>query len=220
MTTQKVALSSSATSGATTSSGSAAPTTLSGLLTSMLGETREREIINNIQGTPPNSVLEFYIRGKLTEPELNELTPYLISGTNTGTYKKGLINVNTASATVLECVPGISQQIATQIVSTRQSQSQTTPYSDLAWLVSIFGDNAQGHTAAYQAGPYLTTESFQVTADVAAVGPGGLGYRRTLFVIDGSNGAPQIVYRRDMTPLGWALGPGALQSIGNMQTTP
>ena len=161
-------------------------------------------------GPVRKSVLEFYIRGKLTAAELDELTPYLTM--STGHYKTGLINVNTASATVLACVPGITPTLASQIVSARQSQ--TTPSTNLAWVATILGN-----AASIKAGPYLTTETFQVTADIAAVGPGGLGYRRTLFVIDGSNGTPQIVYRHDMTSLGWALGPGALSSLGTAGTT-
>ncbi|HWB60477.1 MAG TPA: helix-hairpin-helix domain-containing protein [Chthoniobacteraceae bacterium] len=203
--------------GGSSSSGSSSgtPTTLTTLLTTVLGQNRAVEVALNVsssnKGAQPKSVLEFYMRGKLTADELDELTPYLTM--STGHYKSGLINVNTASETVLECIPGISQQVASQIVSTRQQQS--TPYTNLAWVAPLFGTSASGSAAAFQAGPYLTTESFQVSADVAAVGQGGLGYRRTLFVIDASNGAPQIVYRHDMTPLGWALGPNELQAIGS-----
>ena len=200
------------------SSSSTTPTTTRALLTSMFGATRGRELMDNVTiaaasrggSGPVNSVLAFYIDSKMTAAELDQITPYLTM--NTGQYKKGLINVNTASATVLACVPGITPDLATQIISARQGQ--TTPSTNLAWLVPILGAKA-----ALQAGPYLTTESFQVTADVAAVGPNGLGYRRTLFVMDGSNGTPQIVYRRDMTPLGWALGPNALQSVEKLKVT-
>ncbi len=239
VTTGSAAVSSGSASsqGSTTNSGSTTPATLSALLTQMLGQNRAQEVTLNVLGSfetasagvtgtggrgggggaaassgTVNSVLEFYIRGKLTATELDTLTPYLTSGTNKGNYKQGLINVNTASAEVLACVPGITTSTASQIVSTRQGQ--TTPYTNLAWIATILGN-----TASYQAGPYLTTESFQVSADVAAVGPGGLGYRRTQFVIDGSNGAPQIVYRHDMTPLGWALGPQALQSLQSIGKT-
>lgn len=206
------------TSGA--SSYASAPKTLNALLSNLLGPNRALEVIANVAssfaaggsgggrgggGGRLRSVLEFYIRGKLTAAELDQLTPYLTM--STGNYKTGLINVNTASATVLACVPGITPEMATQIVSARQSQA--TPYTNLSFVATILGN-----TAAFRAGPYLTTETFQVSADIAAVGTGGLGYRRTLFVIDASNGAPQIVYRRDMTSLGWALGPGALSSLG------
>ena len=48
--------------------------------------------------------------------------------------------------------------------------------------------------------------SYQYTADIAAVGPYGRGYRRVKFVFDTSSGAPKIIYRQDLTHLGWALG--------------
>jgi hypothetical protein len=38
------------------------------------------------------------------------------------------------------------------------------------------------------------------------VGHNGRGYRRVRFVFDTSSGIPQIVYRQDLTYLGWALG--------------
>ena len=142
----------------------------------------------------------------MTEAELDQITPYLTM--STGQFAKGLINVNTASQAVLQCVPGISQDQAGQLVSTRAAQ--TTPYTNLAWVVQILGN-----ASSIQAGPYLTTQTYQVTADVAAVGPHGRGYRRTLFVIDGSTGTPQVVYRRNMAPLGWALGPDALSDDGH-----
>jgi DNA uptake protein ComE-like DNA-binding protein len=197
--------------GESLASSASSATTLNGLLTSVLGETRGRQVAGAARaGGPVTSVLQFYVNSGMTAAELDEVTPFLTM--SSGSYKTGLINVNTASATVLACVPGITPAMASQIVSTRQAQS--TPYTNLAWLVPILGNQV-----AIQAGPYLTTASYQVTADVAAVGPNGLGYRRTLFVIDGSNGTPEVVYRHNMTPLGWALGPNAMQSAGKQNTT-
>jgi hypothetical protein len=46
---------------------------------------------------------------------------------------------------------------------------------------------------------------------VAAVGPFGRGYRRVRFIFDTSEGAPRIIYRRDFTHLGWALGKNVRQ---------
>ncbi len=175
------------------------------VLTSAFGSSRAQAIIRRLGGGSVRSVLEFYIRGGLTEAELDEVTPKLTMGG--GTFKTGLIDVNTASAAVLQCVPGITQALATQLVSARQNQA--APYTNLAWVSPILGT-----AASVQAGPYLTTQSFQWTADVGAVGRYGRGYRRTLFVIDSSTGAPQIVYRRNLASLGWALGPAALQNLG------
>ncbi|HEY2573326.1 MAG TPA: hypothetical protein VGH65_04625, partial [Verrucomicrobiaceae bacterium] len=55
-------------------------------------------------------------------------------------------------------------------------------------------------------GDYITTHSYQFTADIAAVGPFGRGYRRVRFVFDLSEGTPKIIYRQDLSRLGWALG--------------
>jgi hypothetical protein len=57
-----------------------------------------------------------------------------------------------------------------------------------------------------QAGRLLTGQSYQFTADVAALGPFGRGYRRSRFVFDLSEGTPKIIYRQNLGSLGWALG--------------
>ena len=63
-------------------------------------------------------------------------------------------------------------------------------------------------------GPGLTHgRSFQISADIAATGRHGRGYRRTRFVLDASTGTPQIIYRRNLGPLGWALGSAARQTL-------
>jgi hypothetical protein len=57
-----------------------------------------------------------------------------------------------------------------------------------------------------QVGPFITANSWQYSADIVAVGHNGRGYRRVKFVYDCSSGIPQIIYRQDLTYLGWALG--------------
>jgi hypothetical protein len=59
----------------------------------------------------------------------------------------------------------------------------------------------------------VTTRSFQFTADIAAVGAYGRGYRRVKFIFDMSNGTPTILYRQDLSRLGWALGDKARQNL-------
>ena len=183
---------------------------LTTLLTGTFGATRGREIERNLRGAPVHSVLEFYMRSGMTAAELDLVTPDLTM--SSGNYAVGLINVNTASQAVLECVPGITQQQATQIVSARSSQA--SPSTNLAWVAQILGN-----AASIQAGPYLTTQTYQVTADVAAVGRYGRGYRRTLFVIDASTYTPQVVYRHNMASLGFAIGADALQKLAQQKAT-
>jgi hypothetical protein len=41
-----------------------------------------------------------------------------------------------------------------------------------------------------------------------------------LFVIDNSTGTPQIVYRRNLASLGWAVGSAERQALAKQQGTP
>ena len=143
------------------------------------------------------SVLEFYIRSGMTLDEFAQVADGLT--TTNGSYRTGLVNVNTASATVLACLPGIGADNAQTLVTYRQTHPDQL--ATVAWVAQGLGT-----TAAIQAGPYITAKSYQFTADVAAVGHYGRGYRRTVFVFDMSGGMPQIIYRRDIAQRGWALG--------------
>jgi type II secretory pathway component PulK len=148
-------------------------------------------------GTAPTSVLDFYNRSGMTESDFITIEPMLI-GPNT----VGLINVNTATATSLACIPGIGYTYAPAVLSYRQANAGRM--NSMAWLRDAL--TSYGNTAITTAGPWVTSRSFQFTADIAAVGAHGRGYRRVRFVFDCSSGVPQIVYRQDLTYLGWALG--------------
>ena len=185
---------------------------LTGMLNTAFGTARGGQITTTLRraGTV-KSVLEFYNKSGMTPTEFAVISGSLTM--TTGTFSSGLINVNTASATVLECVPGITANTAAQIISTRAGQPE--PVTNLSWVAPILGP-----TVSTQAGPYLTAETYQVSADVAAVGHYGRGYRRTLFVIDNSFGTPQIVYRRNLASLGWALGSAERQALAQQDGTP
>jgi type II secretory pathway component PulK len=143
-----------------------------------------------------SSVLQFYSQTGMPQNDFEQIEPYLMN-TNT----RGLINVNTATGTALACLPGVGIDTAQQILAYRQSNPPQTP--TVSWLVSALGGN---QTLINEIGPYVTAYSYQYTADIAAVGHDGRGYRRVKFVFDISSGTPLIVYRQDLTHLGWALG--------------
>jgi DNA uptake protein ComE-like DNA-binding protein len=146
--------------------------------------------------TPVRSVLEFAILGGLTAEELARIDVDL-AVTNTAALP-GLVNVYTASAEVLACIPGIGIDNAQTVIAARASNGQA---GSLLWLVDTLGrDNA------LLAGPHLTSRAYQYTADIAALGPHKRGYQRVRYLIDLSSGSPRIRARRDLTHLGWALG--------------
>jgi hypothetical protein len=144
--------------------------------------------------TTYTSPLQFYIASKMTAAEFAQVETSI-----RGTRIQGLVNVNTARAAVLGCIPGLDSGKASQLVTYRQSNLSSL--NSIAWVSTVLDE-----TTAISAGPWLTGKSYQYMADIAAVGHQGRGYRRTRFVFDTSSGTTTIRYRQDLGHLGWALG--------------
>lgn len=155
-------------------------------------------------GQPARNILEFYFRSGLTEEQLTTLMPEICT---TNGVVEGLINVNTASEAVLTCVPGIGKEKAASLVAERQSNAGKR--NSIAWVTKVLTTEADIQAA----GPFLTGQSFQYTADIAALGQHQRGYRRARFVFDVSEGTNRVVARQDLSSLGWALGRQARQNL-------
>ncbi len=121
-----------------------------------------------------------------------------------GEFVDGRVNVNTASPTVLTALLRGDSAAAEALVTYRQAN----PYrlASVAWVNDALGDTYQDALSLLSARDYITTRSYQFTADIAAVGPYGRGYRRIRYVFDTCMGSPRVIYRQDLTHLGWALG--------------
>jgi type II secretory pathway component PulK len=172
---------------------------LATLITDVLGsgvEARVSPFLND-----PNrqfgSLLEFYIFCNFTAEEFVQIETEITI--ESGPVLPGKINVNTASAAVLACVPGLGDDKAEALVSYRQANS--VDQSSVAWVKEVLTE-----AEAQDAGPYLTGQSYQFSADIAALGKFGRGYRRARFVFDTTEGTPKIIYRQSLSHLGWALG--------------
>jgi len=157
------------------------------------------------------SVMDFYLKAQragMTESQFQQVEPYLLNPSLTG-----LINIDTATATALACVPGIGSNTAPQVLAYRQSNPPLLP--SISWLVTALQNNQASLEAA---GPYITAFSYQFAADVAAVGHNNRGFRRVRFVFDCSSGTPLIVYRQDLTYLGWPLGKTLYDQLSALKT--
>ena len=98
-----------------------------------------------------------------------------------------------------------AQGAAQSLVTYRQQNPNNL--NAISWIVDALGNTSPVVQALAGANrDYITTQSFQFTADIAAVGPFGRGYRRVKFIFDISEGSPKIIYRQDLSRLGWALG--------------
>ena len=128
-------------------------------------------------------------------------TPYIL-------YR---VNVNTASADVLTALFMASGNRRFLCRKRRANAGHLPPaksrrLSSVAWVIDALGNTSIRSSGALQRGDYITSHSYQFTADIAAVGSFGRGYRRVKFIFDISDGTPKILYRQDLSRLGWALG--------------
>lgn len=158
----------------------------------------------------PTSVADFMVTAQMTAEEF-ALIHGELSASNNAT--PGLVNVNTASEAVLGCIPGIGPEGAATLVAYRLAHPDEL--TSMAWLTSA------GISAANirRAGTYLTDQSYQFSADIAAVGTNGRGYCREKVIFDTSTATPRIVYRQDLTQFGWALGANTRRLLGRTNDT-
>jgi len=158
-----------------------------------------------------NGILDLAVRCRnlgMSEADFTKI--YNDVTTSSNTYIRGRLNVNTAGADVLTALfmgLNVDEETASGAAQTLITYRQQNPASlgSIGWMIDALGNN-HPVIAALRRGDYVTTRSFQFTADIAAVGPFGRGYRRVKFIFDISNGSPIILYRQDLSRLGWALG--------------
>jgi DNA uptake protein ComE-like DNA-binding protein len=151
------------------------------------------------------SPLEVYRSSRMSADDFAKIADALTTKPTTNSYIEGRININTASAEVLACLPGISDtpDLAQTLVTYRQSNPDKL--GSIAWIADALSQNTSA-LSALQTNDCITVRSYQFTADIATLGPNGRGYHRTRFIFDTADGYPRIVYRQDLTHLGWALG--------------
>lgn len=173
-------------------------------------------------------IVDFCVHCKdlgMSSQDFARVYPSATTGTNT--YIRGRVNINTAGPTVLTALfwgVGYSQGVdestaesaAQNVINYRAENASSL--TSVAWIVDALGTTSPV-IKALQTGDYVTVHTYQFSADIAAVGPYGRGYRRVKFVFDTSDGTPKIIYRQDLSSLGWALGDNARQT-GVAKTSP
>ena len=150
------------------------------------------------------NLLDFYFKSGL---KIDEFTPIAdLITTAKAPIQMGLINVNTAPREVLRCLPGLEDSDIDLIIAGRTANALNL--SSVAWLAAFI-------TApkAAQMGGMITTHSSQFSADIVGVCGNGRSFKRAKYVFDIRYSPARIVYRKDMTNLGWPLSPAILESL-------
>ncbi|MBV8780929.1 MAG: general secretion pathway protein GspK [Phycisphaerae bacterium] len=199
-------------------------TKLQNLLLKSVSSARANVILNNIttatraaRGRPPFGTLaDFYTASGMSADEFKALAGLIT--TNTATTVSGLINPNTAGREVLGALftgatgTSLTSSDADAVISARanatnsssgsssSSVSSNSTTTNLGWVV-----DALGPTKAATILNSFTTGSYQYSADIVAVSPDGRSFKRVRIVVDDRNSPAKIIYRKDLTSLGWPL---------------
>lgn len=110
----------------------------------------------------------------------------------------GLVNINTASVTVLQTVPGVDEPLAENIVSMRRTLTPEKRQS-IAWL---FTEDVVDAPTFKKLAPYLTARSWQYSFNVIGYGLPSGRFRVLRVIVDLAQEKPTIIYLRDLTRLG------------------
>jgi hypothetical protein len=173
------------------------------------------ELINSsvaIPGSTPQAPSQRY-PSPLNDPgQLQQLLPQLLDSCTTvnGTEIPARINVNTASQTVLQALPGLTDVQVQSIITNRPNPSATEApdpiYQTPAWLIT----QANFPPSAMQTlERYITARTQVYRVQVVGRLDRGGPTARVEAVIDTNQGQPRILYWRDLTELGkgFNLGP-------------
>lgn len=172
-------------------------------LTSKLSASRAQQIVGRItgliraaRGRPVfSSIGAFYQVTGMTPDEFDQVADKLT--TSSSKTSTGLINVNTAPLQVLMAIPGLQESDASALVAQRENQANS---ASIGWTFKAISP-----ATAVQMSRYVTARSFQYSADIVAVSGDGRAFKRVRIVVDATKTPAKVVYRRDLTSLGWPL---------------
>lgn len=163
------------------------------LFRSAFGESRGDELAGQAARAqrPFANIFDFAVKSGLEPDEFEQIADQ-ITHTNART-RRGLVNVNTASRAVLESLPLMEGGDADALISARGG-------SGIGW---VYG--ALDPEKAVAIGSRITATSYQYSADIVAISGDGRAFKRVRIVVDGRQTPARVVYRKDLTALGWPL---------------
>jgi type II secretory pathway component PulK len=177
------------------------------VLPSLLDPARATQIADMARrGQPFTSVFDFAAKTGMTADELKKVYKSLTASVGTARVAYGKVNINTAPKEVLLCLQGLDQADVDKLVSARASAEA----GDVSWVYATLGP-----AKAAQVGARLTSKSYQYSADIVAITADGRSFKRVRVVVDARTSPAKIVFRKDLTDLGWPLDEGIRQSLRN-----
>lgn len=178
---------------------------LSEVLEKSVSHNRLSDVLSLAQRERPfQNVLDFYFRTGLTVEEFAAIADEITTGNQENLT--GLININTAPKEVLLTLPGLEEADVSAMMAMRSVDE--TDLNSIAWVAK-----ALTREKAVGIGAHITARSFQFSADIVSISGDGRAFRRCRIVVDARQSPPQIIYRQDLTRLGWPLSPEIIDQL-------
>jgi type II secretory pathway component PulK len=175
------------------------------LLQEVIKDDRVFTITENIRRNRQyDSTLACFFRSGLTNEEFAQIADRLTVSNDENVA--GLVNVNTAPREVLLCLPELDESDVDALITRRASPN--TDLTSIAWVAETLPQEK-----AEAIGTYLTTRSYQFSADIVAVSGNGRAYRRYRVVVDARYSPPRVLRWQDLTHLGWPLDDELLSAL-------
>jgi type II secretory pathway component PulK len=180
-------------------------TQLSNFLLRYFSGDRVASITLRLRGeAAPQNVLDFYVKSGMTLDEFKKVADSLT--TDRLPILVGKVNVNTAPKEVLRCLPGLLDSDIDQLIATRSGNGPDL--NSIVWVLSALTPQK-----AALIGGAITTRSYQYSADILGVSGNGRSFSRARYVFDMRSTPPRVLFRQDLTHLGWPLDAGTRESV-------
>lgn len=181
-------------------------TQLAQILQEEFGESEALRILANIPTAPVpyENMIHFYQTSRMEYEDFARIIDRLT--VDDQERITGRININNAPKEVLLCLPGLEESDVDALIQERDKNG--TNLENILWVTKVLNENQ-----ARGIGSYITTQSFQYSADVVAASRDGRAYSRYYVVIDTAGGTPAIIYKQSLHQTGWPLDPAILESL-------
>jgi type II secretory pathway component PulK len=152
---------------------------------------------------------QFYTNSGMSATDFGQIFDQLTS-TAGGANAAVPLNVNTASAAAFGCLPWLTPADGQNLAD---AQADGITNGNITWFMNALPTSLQP-VQIQDIVSSITDRSYQYSADIVAVSGDGRSFKRVRIVVNAAGIASttqympaQIVYRKDLTALGWPLDP-------------
>ena len=178
------------------------------LMTEQLGQAKALEIMSPLSLRNFDSIIEFYYYLGIKKEDFAKIIDRITITDDQ--IIPGRVNINTAPEEVLLCLPGLEQTDVDKLIKERSQANTDT--RNILWITDVLTQQK-----AEAIGKYITSKTYQYSADIVAVSDDGRAFCRYYVIIDTAGDQPQVIYKQSLSQLGFPLDPDILENLRDSQ---